>query len=329
MVLSYGASRNGKLVREAIRNYGETCRALHSVLPLQFGGAEFITIQAAAELQIISDAEKQGIVSFNCGKRGGLFHTDVNVFSPSSMLTDLKLEVNSTFGGGNYGSTSSAMQFDYYKNIVLGRRISGGDHEVEWVQQDRSYAMTRFAIEHDEINLGETGKLSITILFGFSPKLPFPIEYSEFRQVVALAKSLECRLKAKYGVGSVTIGVGAAILPHHACAAALPMDIGPQTGRVVSPLERLVAYACQPDAQVDVLRFGMEDTPFLMDGEGRLLRTNNVNLGRAVLSMMEANGCIPETDNRAIERALLQNTVKARRLLMRNHTPTLEYTAEG
>jgi hypothetical protein len=161
------------------------------VLPLQFGGAEFITIQAAAELQIISDAEKQGIVSFNCGKRGGLFHTDVNVFSPSSMLTDLKLEVNSTFGGGNYGSTSSAMQFDYYKNIVLGRRISGGDHEVEWVQQDRSYAMTRFAIEHDEINLGETGKLSITILFGFSPKLPFPIEYSEFRQVVALAKSLE------------------------------------------------------------------------------------------------------------------------------------------
>ncbi|OOK68313.1 hypothetical protein BZL29_6992 [Mycobacterium kansasii] len=61
MLISFGASRNGVEVKEAIRRYGEWERISQSALPLHLGGAHFVTGQAAVELQIILDLERRGV----------------------------------------------------------------------------------------------------------------------------------------------------------------------------------------------------------------------------------------------------------------------------
>ena len=59
LMLSFGASRNGSEVQENIRRFGEWEQVSHCAIPLHLGGAHFVTIQAAIELQVICELEKQ------------------------------------------------------------------------------------------------------------------------------------------------------------------------------------------------------------------------------------------------------------------------------
>ncbi|MGC3832805.1 hypothetical protein, partial [Pseudomonas aeruginosa] len=59
VMLSFGASRNGSEVQENNRRFGEWERVSHCAIPLHQGGAHFVTIQAAIELQVICELEKQ------------------------------------------------------------------------------------------------------------------------------------------------------------------------------------------------------------------------------------------------------------------------------
>lgn len=307
LILSFGASRKGVEVLASVEHFGEACRALHALLPCNLGGAEFVTLQAAAELQVIKDAERQGLVKIDHHRSEVEFADHANRFQPSLVVEDLSLSAYSAFGGSNYGSTSSQVQFEFLKNLVQCRRIVGGHHEVEWVQLLRSYAMTRFCIEHDEIDLGETGQLNVTILFGFSPRLPFPSSYEEFKKTVRLAKSLEDIMRLKYGHGTVTVCTGAAVLPTHVAETVGPLDVSRDRGKIVGPLQRLAAYACQPDSEVDILRFGVEDTPFLVDDLLDIHATTNEEIGRSVSGYLERYEVECETAPEVVRERLLTN----------------------
>jgi hypothetical protein len=192
MLISFGASRNGAEVLHNIANRGEWERVSQAALPLQYGGAHFVTTQAAIELQIICQLERK------LGRRidaeyakSAKFLADIHAYCPSTQVEEAALETNSTANGGNYGSSSPATQIEVYSRAINARNTRNLLHEVEWVQFDRSLAMTRMAIERPEIRLGGNGRLNITILFGFSPRLRFPETYEEFKQVVDAARSLE------------------------------------------------------------------------------------------------------------------------------------------
>jgi hypothetical protein len=43
-------------------------------------------------------------------------------------------------------------------------------------------------------------------------------------------------------------------------------------------MERLLAFASQPDSAVDIVRVGMEDTPYILDPSGVLLPATNLLL---------------------------------------------------
>lgn len=315
MVSSYGASRNGPEVIETIGRLGEWERVSHADLPLEAGGAHFITMQAAIELQILRDLEEQARPVTLGYIQSREFLDDIERYLPSTRSEDVKLETNSTANGANYGRSSPAIQLAAYGQAVEARRRHGLFDEVEWVQFERSYAMTRFAIEHPDIRLGDRGQLAITLLFGFSPKLPFPSSYAEFRKVVAAAKGLECDLATGERRRRVTISVGAAVLPQHARAAVGPLDVGPDRGRPVTALQRLAAYAAQADSEVDVLRVGMEDSPYLLDASGALRPTTNVELCTVAAAELHRHGvelvvegarvadrlgCIPSRDDESI-----------------------------
>ncbi|MGA4815395.1 hypothetical protein ACPA9J_09965 [Pseudomonas aeruginosa] len=65
------------------------------------------------------------------------------------------MQTHSTSKGADYGVTSPMTQFQVYRNAIPGARQKLGlFHEVEWVQHVRSYAMTRFAVEHPRLRLG-------------------------------------------------------------------------------------------------------------------------------------------------------------------------------
>lgn len=174
VLVSFGASRNGVEVKDAIRSGGEWERVSQAALPLHLGGAHFVTTQAAVELQVIIDLERQyGPI---CREFVGTkeFSALVNSYVPSQKISDASLDTFSTANGSNYGSTSPATQL-----AVLGRGIGERNrlylpHEIEWVQLDRSYAATRFSIDRPDIGLGSSGQLNITLLFGFSPAFPLP-----------------------------------------------------------------------------------------------------------------------------------------------------------
>lgn len=141
------------------------------------------------------------------------------------------MQTHSTSKGADYGVTSPMTQFQVYRNAIQARQKLGLFHEVEWVQHVRSYAMTRFAVEHPRLRLGDSGQLNVILLFGFSPRLPFPETYQQFRAVIESAKSLEydigepCVRKRK-----VSITVGAAVMPQHAAQHFRPLDVGPRAG---------------------------------------------------------------------------------------------------
>lgn len=69
----------------------------------------------------------------------------------------------------------------------------------------------------------------------------------------------------------ISVTVGAAVLPQHAAAQIKPVDVGLLRGRRMGPMERLIAYGSQPDSGVDVVRVGLEDTPYLLDPAGRVM----------------------------------------------------------
>lgn len=305
MLISFGASRNGREVQDNISSFGEWERVSQCAVPLHLGGAHFVTMQAAIELQVICDLEKRfkGIsVEFSSSRN---FLSAIYDYFPSSKKEKTNIDVNSTSKGADYGITSPMVQFQVYRNSIKARRRLGLLHEVEWVQLARSYAMTRFAIEHPLMRLGGGGQLNIILLFGFSPRLPFPESYNEFRDIVKRAKSLESDI-VEPGVikRKVTITVGAAVMPQHAKQNYKPMDVGPRKGVVMCAMRRLAAYAAQPDSEVDILRVGMEETPYTLDKHGGVRITNNNQLFRIALKEMEENGIEVETDSAQISQRM-------------------------
>ncbi|MES4992566.1 3-keto-5-aminohexanoate cleavage protein [Phyllobacterium sp. 22229] len=269
MMISFGASRNGTEVQRAVHQKGEWERVSQCSLSLAEGGAHFVTIQAAVELQIICDLERRGYDLTVRTIDTEAFLLIIHQHRPSRVAVDASLATHSTSKGSSYGTTSALVQFENYRKAVLTRENLGLYHEVEWVQLERSYAMTRYAIEHPALGLARSGQLNIILLFGFSPRLPFPQTYEEFKRVIRLAKSLE------YDLGNptrkarrVSITVGAAVLPRQAIEHFKYSDVGRYVADRKCPLRRLAIYAAQPDSGVDVLRYGMEDTPYTLDSGG-------------------------------------------------------------
>ncbi|MCV7198102.1 hypothetical protein [Mycobacterium angelicum] len=303
MLISFGASRNGLEVKEAIRRHGEWERISQAALPLHLGGAHFVTKQAAAELQVILDLERQGNdIGIDAASRPE-FTRAVRHYVATKSNSETALEVHSTTGGGHYGTTSPYTQFNVYRKAVDARRRLHLLHEIEWVQLDRSYAMTRFAVEHPLIRLGSEGQLNITLLFGFSPRFPFPGSYQEFCHAVSLAKSLEYDLCGRQS-RRVTVSVGAAVLPEHARAHIKELEFGRHKGRLAGPLERLACYAAQPDSNVDLLRSGMEDTPYIVTPDGEVTLTDNLGLAHQVRAMIDSCGSGVLTDPAAVRRQM-------------------------
>jgi hypothetical protein len=269
-----------------------------------------VTTQAAVELQIICDLERR-IGNLTLERiQSREFRDYIMKYTPSRTSEDVQLEANSTARGANYGSSSASIQFEVYKQAIQWRNRLHLFHEVEWVQFVRSYAMTRFAIERPEIGLGGIGQLNVTLLFGFSPKLPFPSTYQEFKRVVDTAKLLEHDVGSKCPRRKVTISVGAAVMPHQAQACIKETDIGPYRSERMCALRRLAVYASQPDSGVDIFRVGMEDTPYEISADGTLLRTSNIRLAEIAVSELARNGVEIETDPEKISDRLALTDVR-------------------
>jgi len=311
ILISFGASRNGSEVRENINKFGEWERVSQCSLPLHLGGAHFVTIQAAVELQVICELERLDRPLTLDYASSAEFLQAVTTYEPSDRVEKTQLETYSTSKGADYGRTSPLIQFEVYRNAIRARRKLGLFHEVEWVQLVRSNAMTRYAIEHPDLRLGSSGQLNSTLLFGFSPRLPFPESYAEFKEVVDTAKGLEYDLDEP-GVRKrqVTITVGAAVMPQQAHQHFKELDVGLRRGTQVCALRRLAAYAAQPDSQVDILRVGMEDTPYEVDGQGNLHLVDNLQLLSNAIEELEANGARVELDHEVIFERMGMQEVK-------------------
>ena len=230
VIISFGASRNGPEVKEAIRHLGEWERVSQAALPLHMGGAHFVTTQAAVELQVIIDLERQhGPLNrdFACSAE---FSELAKSYVPTQKEVDASLVAFSTANGANYGSTSPATQL-----AVLSRGISERNrlylpHEIEWVQLERRYLATRFCIERPDIVL----------------------------------------------------------------------------------VQRIVHYACQPDAQVDIIRSGMEDTPYHYDVATGLALAGNVQLLIDVTTEMRKYGYEAVTEKNDVNKGLHFDVLKDR-----------------
>ena len=297
LALSYGASRNGPEIHRAIARSGEWSRLRHALLPRHAGGADFVTIQAAAELVIILDMVRQGYIRLLAG--GGCeILKPLDHYVASRSPEETPLEVHSTKGGGNYGAIAAAEQMDVLARVIAGRTGMNLPQEVEWTQFDRSSALTQLLLTALRPRLGHTGRCNLTILFGFSPRLGFPLTYGEFRRVIRCARSMEQSIG--FPRMHLTISVGAAILPQKALSLIQPLDIGFYRGVPVPPLERLVAYATQHDSGVDLIRFGLEDHPFLLDGRAVIRPATNVELVAYGIDMIAKHGGSVITDDIAI-----------------------------
>jgi hypothetical protein len=296
MLISFGASRNGREVIQRIGAHGEWERVSHADLALEDGGAHFITMQAAIELQIVCDLEDRIGPLTRQIIDSDLFLREVERYQPSTRQEEVRMNTNSTANGNNYGRSSPAIQLTAYGQAVAARRRLHLLDEIEWVQLIRSYAMSRMAIARRDIRLGGADQLNVTLLFGFSPKLPFPETYDQFRSVISLAKSLERDTAEGPRKRKVSITVGSAILPHHAAREVRAMDVGPLAGRSLDATQRLIGYAAQDDSEVDIVRVGMEDTPFLLGADGQIRPTTNVGLCTMAADMLDRHGVTIQTD---------------------------------
>ena len=124
------------------------------------------------------------------------------------------------------------------------------------------------------------------------------VDGEQVRRVVSLARSLEQRVT--FPQMHLSISVGAAILPQRARELTSPLDIGPYRGVRITPLERLVAYSCQPDSDVDVLRFGLEDYPYLLDDQEAIQPATNLDLMNYTFDMIAKHGGRVVTDPIAV-----------------------------
>ncbi|MHC8407424.1 3-keto-5-aminohexanoate cleavage protein [Pseudomonas sp. TMB3-21] len=322
VLLSFGASRNGKEVQENIKRFGEWERVSQCALPLHFGGAHFVTIQAAIELQIICELGKKiQKLDFEY-MYSSAFLEDIRKYVPSERVVQATMETNSTSRGADYGSTSPLIQFQVYKSAISARRQLGLFHEVEWVQLARSYGMTRFAVEHPSLQLGSSGQLNIILLFGFSSRLPFPSSYEEFCNIIEVARSLEFDISnPDYRKRKITITVGAAIIPQQAHLHYKRVDVGPRKGTEMCALRRLATYACQPGSGVDILRVGMEDTPYGVDENGEVHMCDNQQLMAYVREEMNHNGVTPELNPETILNRMGLDIVRHEHLTTQRQRP--------
>lgn len=294
LALSYGASRNGKEIHERIDTLGEWTRLEHTGLPRHAGGSDFVTIQAAAELTGYLDLERQGYLRQSKTGAGYEILKPLEDYIPSRTQAAVAIEAHSTAGGANYGASSAQIQLSVLERAVFERCRLNLPQEVEWTQRDRSFALTRLLIDHFKPSLAGTGRLNVTILFGFSPKLPFPVTYQEFQDTVRLARSLA--EGQSFPTLHLTVSVGAAVLPQAVSGLIRPLDVGPYRGVRVTPLERLAAYACQPDSEVDLIRFGLEDHPFLLSDQGDVISATNADLVRYGVEKITKHGGVVVTD---------------------------------
>ncbi|MBF3173004.1 hypothetical protein HKW72_34460, partial [Pseudomonas aeruginosa] len=80
------------------------------------------------------------------------------------------------------------------------------------------------------------------------------------------------------------------------------------------------AYAAQADSQVDVLRVGMEDTPYAVDDDGQVTLSDNCQLLRQALDELRANGAEAELDGeRIFQRMGMERTLGEYLSLQRLH----------
>jgi hypothetical protein len=308
-LVSFGASRNGPEIDAAVSARGEWARIAHTTLSRAEGGAHFVTSHAAVELQIVKDMERQGYVRID--DAAGTFEIlrDLRIYEPSANEETIDLPVHSTSGGRNYGRSSGAMQLAVLRRSIKERLSLGLPFEVEWVQTARSAMLTWYLANMLEPGLRDIGRLNITILFGFSPRLPFPDDYAAFKSVVDKAHAIgNCDHETRPLKVSVTCG--AAVLPQHAARHVRPIDVGLRAGVESGPLERMLAYACQPDSKVDIVRVGLEDTPYILDPAGVLLPATNLLLAQEAVRQIEMNGARVITEQMDLQRFLARQVVR-------------------
>ena len=77
-------------------------------------------------------------------------------------------------------------------------------------------------------------------------------------------------------------------------------------------LRRLATYAAQPDSEVDILRVGMEDTPYAVGRNGTLEACDNIRLTEVARSELAANGVEVERDPERVFQKLGLGTVQDR-----------------
>ncbi|MEO1343669.1 MAG: hypothetical protein AAFV74_05905 [Pseudomonadota bacterium] len=106
-------------------------RTRHAGLSIADGGAEFVPSQAAIELQIVTDLERQGFVQIDHASGDWKLLRDLKEYVPSGCIEGAKLEVHSTTGGGNYGASSASVQMDTLNWSIARRRELGLPFEVE------------------------------------------------------------------------------------------------------------------------------------------------------------------------------------------------------
>ena len=285
--LSFGGSRNGPEIDQAVSEHGEWARIAHVRLSLDEGGAHFVTAQAAVELQIARDAERKGFVRFNEATGDFKVLRHLAEYVPDATIAPTRLEVNASCQARNYGASSPSIQLSVLRRTIAARIANGLPFEVEWVQAAPSHFLTWFATHVLSPSVAQCGRLNITVLFGFSPKLPFPENYADFRRTVGQA------LRVAEGANpplKVSVICGAAVLPQHAAKHIRPLDVGPLAGLPLGPMERLVAYACQPDSGVDGVRVGLEDSPYMLDGSGRVMPTTNLFLAERAVQLIDIHG---------------------------------------
>jgi hypothetical protein len=298
-IISFGSSRNGGQVHAAIDEKGgaegEWKRSKQAGIALSDGGAHFQTVAAAVELSLIRDAEKRyKLQRAELPPKGW----DKEM---GEAVECLSFEANPlTASRSDYGYSSPQIQYTNLKRTISARDKVGLGSEVEWTQFPDSKTLTEMAVR--DMGLGGKAKqLSIVILFGFSPKLPIPKTYEEFKKVVDAAKALEIDPVTGEKRLDITITVGAPVLPQNMKKNSMPLDkdIDPNQP-VVGAIERITAYAAQADSGVDVLRSGMEDTPYMRGDNGGLLQTTNPKLVEFIAERAQHYGAQITTDAKEI-----------------------------
>jgi len=223
---------------------------------------------------------------------------DFTEYRPSTQADTIDLSVFSTARGGNYGQSSAAVQLSTLERTIFERHRLGLPFEVEWTQLGRSSMLTWFLCNALKANFRLIRRLNIRVLFGFSPRLEFPKSYEEFKAAIAIARSIADiqRIDDNDLPIKISVTCGASVLPQHANRHVRQIDVGPLSGRYAGPLDRLIAYACQADSEVDVLRCGMEGTPFILDPAGVVLPATNLLLAERTVQQIDLNGAEIITD---------------------------------